>query len=54
MVQIDFRWIKDAGKANELLREYPKEYPKREIMSVVLVPNDPTGYFMTITYNLNM
>lgn len=54
MVQIDVRWIKDAVSANELLRSYSREYPKREVVNVSMVPNDPMGWFMTITYKINM
>ena len=54
MIQIDTRWVKSAMDANELLREYNKEYPKREIIGISMVPNDPAGWFMTITYKINM
>lgn len=54
MVQVDVRWMESGPKANEFLREYSKEYPKREIIGVSMVPNDPAGWFMTITYKLNM
>lgn len=54
MIQIDTRFLSSAPKANELLREYEREFPKREIIGVSMVPNDPIGWFITITYKLNM
>lgn len=53
MVQVDVRFISNAGELNELLREYPTLYPKRKIISVSCAPNEPMGWFSTIAYILD-
>lgn len=42
----------NSGKANEYLRAYPKNFPKREIIGVDLTPNDPHGWYLKIVYNI--
>ena len=53
MIQIQIIYVRDQGRANEILREYQKEYPKREIINVSMQSVDfPSGWFMTITYKV--
>lgn len=53
MVQIDLRPVTHAGAANQILQQYPIDYPKRKVLSVCMVP-ETHGWFMTITYEINM
>lgn len=54
MVQIHTFWSMNQGTINEVLRAYPTDYPKREIMGVSLANCDQGGWFVTITYKLTM
>ena len=55
MIQIDVRPILNSKEANEILRDYPRLYPKRKIIGVSMTPIDfPGGWFMTITYEVNL
>ena len=53
MTQIEVRPVTNQGQANEILRDYPRLYPKRQIIGVSMVPIEyPGGWFMTITYEV--
>ena len=53
MIQIQIIPTRDQGHANEVLREYQRIYPKREIIGVSMQSIDfPGGWFMTITYKI--
>lgn len=52
MIQIDLRYILNAGELNEVLRFYPQNYPKRKIISISCVPTEPGGWFATIAYEV--
>ena len=54
VTQLEVIPILNQGKANEYLRAYPKNYPKREIIGTSMVPYEPHGWFLTITYTTNM
>ena len=55
MIQVHVESVINQGRANEILREYPKLYPKRKIIGVSMVPTDfPGGWFMTITYEVKV
>ena len=54
VTQLEIIPMLNQGKANEYLRAYSRNYPKREIISTVMVPNDPCGWFLTITYTINI
>lgn len=55
MIQIHLQPVLNQGVANEILRDYPKLYPKRKIIGVSMTPADfPGGWFMTITYEVNI
>ena len=55
MIQIHLQPVLNQGVANEILRDYPKLYPKRKIIGVSMTPVDfPGGWFMTITYEVNI
>ena len=55
ITQIQVEPVLNQGKANELLRDYPRLYPKRKIIGVSMVPCDfPGGWFMTITYEVDI
>ena len=53
MIQIDIIAVNNAGHANEILREYQRNFPKRKIINISMVPND-YGWFMTITYEVTL
>lgn len=52
MIQISLVFCNSQQEMNETLRFFQVNYPKREIKSVTVCPNEPIGYFMTITYEL--
>ena len=52
MVQIATVFAMNQGNANELLRTFQREYPKRKIIGISMVPTEPGGWFMTITYEI--
>lgn len=55
IIQIQILPIQNQGKANEILREYQKEYPKRKIIGISMTPCEfPGGWFMTITYEVEI
>lgn len=55
MIQIQIHPVLNAGMANEILRNYPKEYPKRKIIGVSMVPTEyPGGWFMTVTFEVDI
>lgn len=55
ITQIQIEPVLNQGKANELLRDYSRLYPKRKIIGVSMVPCDfPGGWFMTITYEVEI
>lgn len=53
MIQTHIFWTQNQGTLNEVLRDYPREYPKREIIGVSVTSAEPAGWFVTITYKLN-
>ena len=53
MTQIEVVPVLNQGKANEYLREYPRLYPKRKIISISMTPCEfPGGWFMTVAYEV--
>ena len=54
MVQIAIGLVKNSGEANEKLRAFQRENPQRKIIGVFCAPADPYGFFITITYEINM
>jgi len=50
MTQIAIAFITKSGEANEMLRAFRQNYPKRQIIGVSLSDADPWGWFMTVTY----
>jgi hypothetical protein len=52
MIQIAIGFVLNGAKANEKLREFQRDNPKRKIISVSCAPADPHGYLMTITYEI--
>lgn len=55
MIQIAIGFILNGGDANEKLRAFQRENPKRKIISVSCAPAEGTnGFFMTITYEVNI
>ena len=52
ITQLEVIHILNQGKANEYLRTYPQNFPKREIIGTSMVPVEPHGWFLTITYNI--
>jgi hypothetical protein len=54
MIQIAIGFVLNGGDANEKLRTFQRENPKRKIISVSCAPAEPHGFFMTITYEVNI
>ena len=54
MIQIAIGFVVNGGDANEKLRTFQRENPKREIIGVSCVPTEPHGFLMTITYKIKM
>ncbi len=54
MIQIAIGFVSSGGEANEKLRIFQKENPKRKIISVSIDQQDPHGFYMTITYEIDM
>ncbi len=52
LIQVFTCFVISNNQANEILRQFQKDYPKREIKSVSICPNEPAGWFMTITYEI--
>ena len=54
MIQIAIGFVSNGGDANEKLRTFQRENPKRKIIGVSCAPAEPFGFFMTITYEIDM
>lgn len=54
MIQIAVGYVINGGDANEKLREFQRQNPQRKIIGVSCAPADNNGFFMTITYEINM
>ena len=54
MIQIAIGFVASGGEANEKLRTFQRENPKRKIIGVSCAPAEPHGFFMTITYEVNI
>ena len=52
LIQVFTCFVVSNNQANEILRQFQKDYPKRDIKSVSVYPNEPVGWFMTITYEI--
>lgn len=52
-VQIEVLHVQDAPHANQQLRQFIVNYPKRRIISVNMVPAT-LGWFMTIAYEVEV
>lgn len=53
-VQIELCFINSSADANNQLRQFQLSFPKRKIIGVSISPFDPNGYFMTITYKVEV
>ena len=47
-------FVLNSGDANEKLRTFQRENPKRKIIGVSCAPQDPNGYIMTVAYEVNI
>ena len=54
MIQVAIGFVLNSGDANEKLRAFQRENPQREIIGVSCAPAEPTGFFMTIAYNVEV
>lgn len=55
MVQVAIGFVLNGGDANEKLRIFQKENPKRKIIGVSCTPaENANGFFMTITYEVDI
>jgi len=55
MIQIAVGFVLNGTDANDKLRLFQKENPKRKIISVSCAPAEGTnGFFMTITYEVKL
>ena len=55
MIQVAIGFVLNGGDANEKLRIFQKENPKRKIIGVSCAPaENADGFFMTITYEVDI
>lgn len=55
MIQVAIGFVTNGADANDKLRLFQKENPKRKIISVSCAPAEGTnGFFMTITYEIDI
>jgi hypothetical protein len=54
MIQIAIGFVLNSGDANEKLRAFQRDFPKRKIIGVSCAPAENNGYFMTITYEVDI
>lgn len=55
MIQIAVGFVLNGADANDKLRLFQKENPKRKIISVSCAPAEGVnGFFMTITYEVKL
>jgi hypothetical protein len=55
MIQVAIGFVLNGSDANEKLRLFQHENPKRKIIGVSCAPaNDANGFFMTITYDVEV
>ena len=55
MVQIETLFAINYGDANEKLRAYQRNNPKRKIVNISMIPAEfPAGWFMTIMYEVDI
>lgn len=54
MIQVAIGFVLNGGDANEKLRKFQRENPQRKIIGVFCAPAEPQGFFMTITYEVNV
>ena len=54
LIQIAVAHTLNTGDANEKLRAFQRENPNREIIGVNMVPADPGGWFMTVSYKIQI
>lgn len=55
LVQIAIGFVLNGADANDKLRLFQKENPKRKIIGVSCAPaENADGFFMTITYEVNI
>ena len=53
MIQIETIYVINQGDANEILRAFQRQNPKRKIIGVSMTPASfPGGWFMTVTYEI--
>lgn len=50
MTQVATALVTSSGEANEMLRAFERNYPKRKIIGVSYSSAGPWGWFMTVTY----
>lgn len=53
-IQIELCFVNNSAEANNQLRQFQISFPKRKVINVSLAPTDPVGYFMTITYQIEV
>ena len=54
MTQIVIGFVLNGGDANEKLRAFQRENPQRRIIGVSCAPAENNGFFMTITYEVDI
>ena len=52
MIQVAIGFVANGGDANEKLRTFQRENPKRKIINVSIAPQEPHGFFMAIVYEV--
>lgn len=53
MIQLIVIPVQTTGDANNVLRDFQRQFPKREIIGCSMTPAEfPGGWFLTITYRI--
>ena len=54
-VQVEIEYVLNSAKANEFLRNWQLQYPKRKIQNVTMTGADPTlGWYLILTYEIEV
>lgn len=54
MIQIATGLYNSTNDINEALRLFQKQFPNRQIVNVSINEHEPAGWFVTITYDVNL
>ena len=52
--QIEVEYVPNSSFANDHLRKFQLDFPNRKIINVNIDSNNPSGWFMTIVYEVEV